>query len=255
MNRPKLISISILRRPTDPAGPIDLTIKVPADAHIEIVTGKNAATLRGVPSSASIRSIAGEVKVEFEGAANAEINARSITGFVKSDLPQLKTENGHVLQARVGNGGPTLKVNTQSGPIVLSMKENIETARVARRFDDPLGPETPIKAAGTPAPLLDAQEISEGDVVRVDSQLVALNMSVIDRTTNRGLIGLTKSDFRLFENGSPQEILQFDSSAAPFDLLLLIDVSGSTRNVMELIRGAALRFVNAARPVRSHWSH
>lgn len=248
VNRPKLILISIVRRPADPTGAIDLTIKIPSDAHVEIVTGRNAATLRGVPSSASLRSTSGDVKVEFDGAANADINARSVSGVVKSDLPQLKTESGHVLQARVGSGGPTLKVNTQSGAINLSMLEKVETARVARRLDDPVGNETPIKAAGTPAPLLDAQEISEGDVVRVDSQLVALNMSVIDRTTNRGLIGLTKSDFRLFENGTAQEILQFDSSAAPFDLLLVIDVSGSTRDVMQLIRGAALRFVNAARP-------
>jgi VWFA-related protein len=52
----------------------------------------------------------------------------------------------------------------------------------------------------------------------------------------------------MFENGNEQQILQFDSSAAPFDLLLVIDLSGSTREVLKLIRAAALRFVNAARP-------
>jgi VWFA-related protein len=106
----------------------------------------------------------------------------------------------------------------------------------------------PIKAAGTPAPAQDTQEISEGDIIRVDSQLVTLNMSVIDKGTNRGLVGLNKSDFRLFENGAEQEILQFESSSAPFDLLLLIDLSGSTRDKVKLIRGAALRFIDAARP-------
>jgi VWFA-related protein len=105
----------------------------------------------------------------------------------------------------------------------------------------------PIKAAGTPAPSLDTQEISEGDVIRVDSQLVTLNLSVIDRNTKRGLVGLSKSDFRLFENGAEQEILQFESSSAPFDLLLLIDLSGSTRDKVKLIRAAALRFIDAAR--------
>jgi VWFA-related protein len=104
------------------------------------------------------------------------------------------------------------------------------------------------KGAGTPAPALDSQEINEGDVIRVDSQLVTLNMSVIDRNTNRGVVGLTQSDFKLFENGNEQQILQFDSSSAPFDLLLLIDLSGSTRDVVKLMSAAALRFVNAARP-------
>jgi VWFA-related protein len=60
-------------------------------------------------------------------------------------------------------------------------------------------------------------------------------------------MGLTKSDFRLFENGAEQEILQFESSSAPFDLLLLIDLSGSTRDKVKLIRSAALHFIEAAR--------
>lgn len=102
--------------------------------------------------------------------------------------------------------------------------------------------------AGTPGDRAENVEISEGDVIRVDSQLVALNVSVIDRGTNRGLAGLIQSDFKLFENGEEQRIVQFESSSAPFDLVLLIDLSGSTREVVKLIREAALRFVNAARP-------
>jgi VWFA-related protein len=107
----------------------------------------------------------------------------------------------------------------------------------------------PSKApAGTPGDKQENVEISEGDIIRVDSQLVALSVSVIDRGTNRGLAGLVQSDFKLFENGEEQRIVQFESSSAPFDLVLLIDLSGSTREVVKLIREAALRFVNAARP-------
>ena len=102
--------------------------------------------------------------------------------------------------------------------------------------------------AGKPGDRTENVEISEGDVIRVDSQLVALNVSVIDRGTNRGLMGLVQSDFKLFENGEEQRIVQFESSSAPFDLVLLIDLSGSTKDVVKLIREAALRFVNAARP-------
>lgn len=102
--------------------------------------------------------------------------------------------------------------------------------------------------AGTPATETEETEISEGDVIRVDSQLVTLNVSVIDRSTNRGLMGLSQSDFRLFEDGQEQRIVQFESASAPFDLVLLIDLSGSTREVIKLIRAAALRFVEAARP-------
>lgn len=103
-------------------------------------------------------------------------------------------------------------------------------------------------SAGTPGDKTENVEISEGDVIRVDSQLVTLNVSVIDRGTSRGLAGLVQSDFKLFEDGQEQRIVQFESSSAPFDLVLLIDLSGSTKDVVKLIRAAALRFVNAARP-------
>lgn len=121
------------------------------------------------------------------------------------------------------------------------------------RFETPkqpelIGADNAKRPAGTPATETDNAEISEGDVIRVDSQLVTLNISVIDRGTNRGLMGLSQSDFKLFEDGQEQRVVQFESSSAPFDLVLLIDLSGSTREVVKLIRAAALRFVEAARP-------
>src|SRR4051812_5820646 len=73
-------------------------------------------------------------------------------------------------------------------------------------------------------------------------------MSVVDRSTNRGLRDLRQPDFKLYEDGEEQNILTFESSSAPFDLVLLMDLSGSTKDVAKLIRAAALRFVDAARP-------
>jgi len=85
-------------------------------------------------------------------------------------------------------------------------------------------------------------------VIRVDTELVSVNVSVVDRGTNRGVNDLTKDDFRLYEDNAPQQIAHFESSSAPFNLLLLIDLSGSTTKVVDVIKGAALHFVNAARP-------
>lgn len=230
--------------------PINLTIKIPESAHVAIVTGNGRITLRGMPSSATVKSVAGDVKVEFLDATNADIAARSQGGVIRSRLPQLLSQNGHVLTARLGTGAHPLNIETGSGDVTLSITSNsrppIAGESVNSRPPNPSA-EVATKAAGTPAPALDTQEISEGDIIRVDSQLVTLNMSVIDRNTNRGLVGLTQADFKLFENGAQQQILQFDSSSAPFDLLLLIDLSGSTREVIKLIRAAALRFVDAAR--------
>lgn len=251
-NTSQLLSIRIIRRPTDPAAAVKVTIKVPESVRLEILTGKAPASLRGTPSWASLKSTSGEVSVEFLGSPDADILARSVTGVVKSELPQLLTSSGHVLQARIGSGAKILRLNTQTGNISLFPAPSqivSETSDNRPQKREPIEETAviPIKAAGTPAPALETQEISEGDVIRVDSQLVTLNLSVIDRNTNRGLVGLSKNDFRLFENGAEQEILLFESSSAPFDLLLLIDLSGSTRDKVKLIRSAALRFVEAAR--------
>ena len=85
-------------------------------------------------------------------------------------------------------------------------------------------------------------------MIRVDTELVSVNVSVVDRGTNRGVNNLSKGDFRLYEDNVTQEVLHFESSSAPFNLVLLIDLSGSTANVVELIKSAASHFVDAARP-------
>ena len=245
---PRLLAINVVRRRTDPMAAIELAIKIPESARVEIVTGKHSATMHGLPSSASLTSLTGDIKVELPAPVNVDISAKSIRGAINSSLPGLVSNSGHILRARVGAGTQVLRINTQSGNVTLSAASPAEVSERAR--ERPAGPvtlETPTKAIGTPAPVSDTQDISEGDVIRVDSQLVTLNMSVIDRNTNRGLPGLSRFDFRLFENGTEQQILQFESSAAPFDLFLLIDLSGSTREKVTLIRAAALRFINAAR--------
>ena len=147
----------------------------------------------------------------------------------------------------------SVEVLTETGEVLRARDQEIKnntgiSTDAAQRKPELIGPGNAKRPAGTPASETENAEISEGDVIRVDSQLVTLNVSVVDRGTNRGLMGLGQSDFKLFEDGQEQRIVQFESSAAPFDMVLLIDLSGSTREVVKLIRAAALRFVDAARP-------
>jgi VWFA-related protein len=169
--------------------------------------------------------------------ADVDITARSLRGTTKP------------FQTRIGNGGKKLDIQTETGEILLTYAPASELASGSTlKQPELLGADNRIPPAGTPAEPVPDAEINEGDVIRVDSQLVSLNISVIDRGTNRGLLGLGQSDFKLFEDGQEQQIVQFESSSAPFDLVLLIDLSGSTREVVKLIRAAAIRFVEAARP-------
>jgi VWFA-related protein len=143
----------------------------------------------------------------------------------------------------------TVEVRDAGGEVLVAREPETKlSADAAPRPPELIGPGNTRSSAGTPAGETENTEITEGDIIRVDSQLVTMNISVIDRGTNRGFVGLNQSDFKLFEDGHEQRIVQFESSSAPFDLVLLIDLSGSTKEVLKLIRAAATRFVDAARP-------
>jgi VWFA-related protein len=107
--------------------------------------------------------------------------------------------------------------------------------------------EGPVKTA-RPAPVETPQEVDEDEVVRVESDLVTLNVSVVERASGRGLQGLSVSDFHVYEDRVEQTVEHFEAAEAPFDLLLLLDLSGSTARVTDTIRAAARRFVAVTRP-------
>jgi VWFA-related protein len=180
---------------------------------------------------------------------NADIAARSQRGTIKSSLGGTSTIESQPFQTRIGDGSRKIDIQTESGEILLAYAQVADlTSTSTSKPPELIGATDPKRPAGTPADSSVGGDLDEGDVIRVDSQLVTLNISVIDRGTNRGLLGLGQSEFKLFEDGQEQRIVQFESSSAPFDLILLIDLSGSTREVVKLIRAAALRFVQAARP-------
>lgn len=246
--RNQLLLISVVRTPLDPAVGIALTVKLPEGVHAEINTGTGAIVMQGLPASISLKSSAGDISTDLPNPLNADIKAQSSSGVIRSELAAPLSSRGHVLETREGNGSQVLRINTERGTITLSQAEIQKDLPPAQSQLPQLASPTPSKGAGVPADTSASEEISEGDIIRVDSQLTTVNVSVVDRTTSRGVGGLTQSDFELREDGTPQEIVQFESSEAPFDLVLLIDVSGSTRDKVALIRAAALRFVSAARP-------
>jgi VWFA-related protein len=84
----------------------------------------------------------------------------------------------------------------------------------------------------------------EEEVVKLDAALVNLNVAATDRS-GVALAYLTINDFGVFENGEPQSIEFFKASTAPFNLVLVLDLSGSIRDKLDVVKSAALRFVEA----------
>jgi VWFA-related protein len=91
-----------------------------------------------------------------------------------------------------------------------------------------------------------AEEVDEGDVVRVETQLVTVPAIVTDKT-GRPMAALRQENFAVFEDGKPQSLTNFATTEAPFEIALLLDTSGSTREDLGLIRDAANAFISALR--------
>ena len=87
------------------------------------------------------------------------------------------------------------------------------------------------------------------ETVRIDSDLVDLKVSVFGFAANAAAPLLEQKDFVVLEDGVPQEISFFAAADAPFDLVLLLDLSGSNSKNLKMIRNSAKRFVDAARDV------
>jgi VWFA-related protein len=92
----------------------------------------------------------------------------------------------------------------------------------------------------------DDEVIEDDEVIRVETNLVTMPVSVLDRD-GRFISGLRQQDFQVFEDGVPQKIENFASVEQPFTVILLIDVSPSTQYQITEIQDAAIAFVNQLR--------
>ena len=94
-----------------------------------------------------------------------------------------------------------------------------------------------------------AQTLDAVETIRVDADLVDLKVSVLSLNPQNPSPELQQKDFLVLEDGQPQDISFFAAADTPFDLVLLLDLSGSTKDKVKLIRKSARRFVEETRPV------
>jgi VWFA-related protein len=85
------------------------------------------------------------------------------------------------------------------------------------------------------------------EVIIVDTNLVTTPVTVLDRN-GRFIPNLKQKDFKIFENGVAQKVTHFQAESTPFTVILMIDISPSTRYSIDDIRFAAVTFVNQLRP-------
>src|SRR5689334_6946237 len=90
------------------------------------------------------------------------------------------------------------------------------------------------------------EEVDAGDVIKVNTSLVTIPVSVMDRD-GRYVPNLQKEEFRIWEDGVEQEVAFFQSVDKPFSVVLMLDTSPSTQFRLEDIQDAAISFVNQLR--------
>jgi VWFA-related protein len=81
----------------------------------------------------------------------------------------------------------------------------------------------------------------------VTPQLMRVNASVTDRN-GRAIAGMRDADFSVYEDGSERKIVNVSPTSEPFNLVLLLDVSGSVEERIDFIRKAARDFLRTASP-------
>ncbi len=252
------LTISVLPQQVGMLTRVDLTLRIPERSRAQIKASVGEIKIQGLPSELSAQNVSGNIRTDFSVPADADIQADAPQGKVVYDFTALNQRtsippnNERSFHLALGSASRPLRLRSERGQIFLTaVLEVNDTASVEKPKQSPvlIGADNKGSGAGTPsAPLTSPEEVGDDDVVRVDTELVTLNVSVIDRSTNRGLQGLKENDFKLFEDGKQQELAHFESANAPFNLILLIDLSTSTQEKIGLVREAALRFVNATRP-------
>jgi len=95
-----------------------------------------------------------------------------------------------------------------------------------------------------------AQVAKPGDkeeVIRVETDLIDVPIAVVG-PDGMPVRGLKATNFVIYEDGKRQEIVDFSTTAEPFEVALLLDTSGSARGDLPLIQRAAQEFVASLRP-------
>ncbi|HTK26458.1 MAG TPA: VWA domain-containing protein [Pyrinomonadaceae bacterium] len=99
-------------------------------------------------------------------------------------------------------------------------------------------------SAQTPAPTATPKIQEDTEVLKVDSRLVVVPVSVTD-AAGQPVQGLTAKDFRIAEEGKEQTIDHVgDAAKVPLEIVLLFDVSASTDAMFKFEQDTAAKFLS-----------
>lgn len=173
----------------------------------------------------------------FAGAAAAQSGRRVKSAPapppVQASSQTTDTDDSVGYSESAPNGPRTLSPSTNSSKDKKSKKDT----KTQNQSSAPVKPADP------------APDSSGGEeVVKVETNLITIPVSVYGRTDGLYIPNLRQTDFKIFEDGKEQEVAYFGTSDKPFTVILLIDVSPSTAYKIEEIQAGAMAFVDQLKP-------
>ena len=172
------------------------------------------------------------------GARNQEARPRRSSAIAPASVPT-PTPTPVARPAQTTGTRPAAPATATPTPTPAQRPTPID--RIAPTLGEP--PPAPIlKPKPTPTP--PEPEIDEGSTIIVNTELVTLNVRVIDRN-NRPIDNVRESDFHVFEDGVPQPIESFTREEVPISYGLAVDTSGSLRSQLQAVIDAGKTIINS----------
>lgn len=261
---------------------IDVVVRIPVRSKVEVESLAGAVSVIGNVESAVVRTDTGTIHadVPLENLKYDFVWEASRPRYMSDvELKDVKEKAGGWFQLagklyeKDGNKEERVSLNmhTQRGVILLNVDPSMvpsdlrdrpltEAARAIVRSGDSVLVEAIRKVSpkmfGDYAKTLPPPEKEPtlrrgtpvGPIVSsIAPQLMRFNASVTDRN-GRAIPGMRESDFTVFENGIERRVTDVSPANEPFNLVLLLDVSGSIEERMDFIRKAARDFLKTASP-------
>jgi len=274
--------IEIEVRPRSEKDRIDLVVKIPVRSKVEVEGGAGAVSVIGNVESALVKTDTGTIhadvplealKYDFVWEAS---KPRYMSDVVLEEVKE-KAGGWFRLEGRLGEKDSpkeeriALNFHTQRGVVLLNVDPTMapadlrerpltEAARAIVRSGDTqlvdairkVSPKMFGDFAKTLPPPEKEPELRKGKTPgqiasSVAPQLMRFNASVTDRF-GRAIPGMRETDFTVFENGIERRVTNVSPTNEAFNLVLLLDVSGSIAERMDFIRKAARDFLRTVSP-------
>jgi Ca-activated chloride channel family protein len=254
--RPARSILKIVANPDSLFRPITLTVLVPSAVQVSVRGGTDRVSVKGQPASLSIETQSGSVAIHLPEESNTDLSLRSLKGIIEARVPVtvFGQNDAHIFDGRIGNGGSPVIARSQRGNITVRSEGFSLSASTGERPQNPFsrdlvssdangtGTRPVSESTDTPAP--DVVRGAAEDVIKLEARLVNLNVKVTD-AAGKTLPALRKEDFVVFEDDVRQEVSYFEPVTAPLNMVLLLDLSGSTERKIKVMKKAAQKFIDS----------